>query len=252
MRLDQVLVQFFSIESRTKAQELIEMGLVKNLKTQKSLLKASLNINENEVSQIQILDSSVLKYVSRAGLKLEGALRHTQINVESKTILDIGQSTGGFTDALLQRGARQVVGVDVGENQLHPKIKSNEKVVYYEKINARYLLRHSIFKEAHPANYFDMIVGDISFISLSLIIPGLSELLKNSGEALFLVKPQFECGPENLNKNGIVNNPKVYSDIQENMIQVFQNEFGQVVDYFESSLLGKTGNKEFFIYAKKN
>ncbi len=246
MRLDQYLVQFKNIESRTKAQDLIQNKNI--LVNQKIITKSSHDVSESD--NIQIQDQDILKYVSRAGLKLEAALNKLKFNLINKTILDVGQSTGGFSDCCLQSGAEKVVGFDVGENQLHEKIKLNPKVTYFEKLNVKNVNTDIKFMNAVPTEKFDLIVCDVSFISLIHVIPNISELLKNSGSYLFLVKPQFECGPENLDKNGIVKNKKVYAEIEIKIKKLFHDHFGDVSDYFESAVLGKEGNLEFFIYGR--
>lgn len=250
MRLDQFLVEALKVESRSKAQELIKNSHVYHKTKKIFLTKASYQVSEAEYSQIQIKESSLLKFVSRAGLKLEAALKRVCLDVAGMTVLDIGQSTGGFTDCLIQNKASLVIGVDVGEGQVHEKVRSYSNVKVFEKTNIRDLKKHDNFLQAIPKDKFDLLVCDVSFISLNLVVPDLSNLLKAEGYYLFLVKPQFECGAENLNKNGVVKNVKVYDQIKEKMIRLFTEEFTIVSDYFESEILGKDGNKEFFIYGK--
>lgn len=246
MRLDQFLVQFKNIESRTKAQDLI---LSKNIIVNgKVIEKSSFDVTESD--KIEINNNDLLKYVSRAGLKLESALMQLSLNVENKIVLDIGQSTGGFTDCCLQQGAQKVVGFDVGEQQLHEKVKSNPKVTFFEKLNVKNLLSNQNFLKAVPNDGFDLIVCDVSFISLTQVVSHVVQFLKPNGEYLFLVKPQFECGQKYLDKNGIVKNKNVYIKIESDMKELFQKNFGNVIGYFESGLSGKDGNLEFFIYGR--
>ena len=248
MRLDQFLMQFKNVESRTKAQDLI---LNKNISVNGKLIeKSSFDVTENDL--IEINNHDLLKYVSRAGLKLESAIKKLNLNLENKIILDVGQSTGGFSDCCLQFGAQKVVGFDVGEHQLHEKIKINPKVTFFEKLNVKSLSSHSDFLKIVPISGFDLIVCDVSFISLTQVATHLVQFLKPNGEYLFLVKPQFECGQKNLDKNGIVKNKKVYIKIESEMKELFQINFGNVSDYFESGLSGKDGNLEFFIYGRFN
>src|SRR6185369_11595525 len=143
------------------------------------------------------------RYVSRGGLKLEGALATSGIAVAGKVCLDIGQSTGGFTDCLLQHGAAQVTGVDVGHGQLHEKVRRDPRVVAIESVNARELTAQQVGVD------FDLVTGDLSFISLTLVLPALVPLLKSGGALLMLVKPQFELQPGQVGKRGIVTDPSL-------------------------------------------
>lgn len=244
MRLDLFLVQHKNIESRTKAQDLITQGLV--LFKNKVLTKPSFDVTEEMYSDITILENNLSQYVSRAGFKLSGALDYVKQNVEGLKVLDVGQSTGGFTDALLQRGVKQVIGLDVGSAQLHEKIKADSRVTYYENLNVKDIASHILAKET-----FDGIVCDVSFISLTKVVAFLKPLLKTKGFFLLLVKPQFECGPQALDKNGIVSDPEVYKTIQSDITSLCEKIFHGNTIFFESSITGKDGNKEFFIYGKK-
>ncbi len=167
-------------------------------------------------------------------------------------MLDVGQSTGGFTDCCLAWGAQRVVGLDVGEVQLHSKIKNDSRVQFFEKLNIKDTVKNKEFLMAVPSEGFDLIVCDVSFISLTQVMPHLARFLKSQGEYILLVKPQFECGSENLNKNGIVVNPEVYPALQLRITQAAEKFLGRVLDYFESPVSGKDGNREFFIWGKKN
>lgn len=245
MRLDLFLVQHKNIESRTKAQELIAQGLV--LLNNKVLTKPSFDVSEEMFAAITVAENNLSQYVSRAGFKLAGALDHVKQNVAGLKILDVGQSTGGFTDALLQRGVQHVTGLDVGTAQLHEKIKADSRVTYYENLNVKDIASHVLGKET-----FDGIVCDVSFISLTKVVAYLEPLLKTKGFFLLLVKPQFECGPQALDKNGIVSDPEVYKTIQTQITALCDTTFNCEAEYFSSSITGKDGNKEFFIYGKKN
>lgn len=244
MRLDLYLVHHMDIESRTKAQDLIQNQNV----FVNSKLAAKPSLEVSEIDTVEIKNQEILKFVSRAGLKLEAALQKLKIDLKDKFVLDVGQSTGGFTDCCLQFGASQVVGFDVGENQLHEKIKNHPKVKYFEKQNAKNIHENFEFSKALPEKGVDLIVCDVSFISLAHIVPAVASYLKKDGEYLFLVKPQFECGPENLDKNGIVKNKNVYLDIQLNLKKLFTLHFNDVQNYIECPIRGKEGNTEFFIY----
>lgn len=244
MRLDQFLVQYKKIESRTKAQDLIAQGLV-SLKG-KALNKPSFAVTNEMFDEIIIAENDLNQYVSRAGFKLSAALNFLNLDVTGFSVLDVGQSTGGFTDALLQRNAKHVTGFDVGSVQLHDKIKTDSRVSFFENLNVKDINSHQIATEK-----FDGIVCDVSFISLTKVILHLEPLLKPKGFFLFLVKPQFECGPQALDKNGIVSDAKVYSKIQLEITSLCEKLFQCECKYFESSITGKDGNKEFFIYGHK-
>jgi len=261
MRLDLFLVHYKKIESRSKAQELINQGyvyLVKSDQEKTVLKKSNFIVSEDLYSKIIVEDNHFSRYVSRGALKLLGALDAIQFDVTNKIVFDIGQSTGGFTDVLLQKGAQFVVGVDVGQNQLHTKIKSDPRVKYFEKINVKDLSSNTDFMtyiqqmNHSKVEYFDLMVCDVSFISLTKIISQVAGFLKHGGAFLFLVKPQFECGPEFLDKNGLVKNEKIYSDIEKQIKAECEKTFNCSTQFFESSITGKDGNKEFFIYGQKN
>jgi len=255
MRLDQYLVLHHHLESRTKAQDLIRHGKV--MVNNRIVTKSGYEIQDKD--SVQIIDSEILKYVSRAGLKLEGAFQHIQSkstdlnkwDISGKIGLDVGQATGGFTDCCLAWGAQKIIGVDVGEGQLHAKIKMDSRVQFFEKLNIKDLSTNKEFLMSVPTEGFDFVVCDVSFISITHVMPHFARFLKSQGEYLLLVKPQFECGPDNLNKNGIVTNSEVHQAIQMRITQAAQKYLGKVEDYFESSVSGKDGNREFFILGKK-
>ena len=201
-------------------------------------------------AQLELLDAAEARYVSRGGLKLAGALAETGLTVAGKVCLDVGQSTGGFTDCLLQNGARHVVGVDVGHDQLHPQLRGDPAVTAIEGINCRALTAADL-GTAMPAGGFDLIVGDVSFISLTLILPQLPALLAAGGNLLLLVKPQFEVGPDHIGKGGIVRDPTLYREVEKKL-----RDFGQkigltVAAWLTSPITGGDGNREFFIWLKK-
>lgn len=249
MRLDLFLVQYKSIESRTKAQDLIEAGFV--YLNQQQLKKPSYEVSEAQANQITILENDFSKYVSRAGFKLEGALKRTGLIVKNQLVFDVGQSTGGFTDCLLQLGAKRIVGIDVGSGQLHEKIKTNPSVTFLENANVKDLASNQNFQTILGQQLFDVAVCDVSFISLTKVVQFIEPYLKPNGYFLFLVKPQFECGPEYLDKNGIVDDAKVYKLIEAQISNHCEKIFHNKTEFFESSITGKDGNKEFFIYGQK-
>jgi 23S rRNA (cytidine1920-2'-O)/16S rRNA (cytidine1409-2'-O)-methyltransferase len=251
LRLDLFLVQQKLATSRTQAQDFIANGFVYLVLDEKKQMLSKSSFLVKESDKIVVVANELQKFVSRAGLKLEGALQHLNLSVKDKVVLDVGQSTGGFTDCLLHYGAKQVVGVDVGHSQLHEKIAKDPRVECFENLNVKELSVNTAFLRSVPANGFDLLVVDVSFISLTKVIPSLFNLLSEGAEYLILVKPQFECGRENLDSNGIVKGEKIYSDIEEEIKKTAQQYFKNVTAYFESSILGKDGNREFFIYGRK-
>lgn len=250
VRLDVYLVEKGFCPSRTKAQDSIKAGLVTlTVEGQtRTVLAPSEMIDDIRPPQISVQKSLSDKYVSRGGVKLEGALSLLQLGVEDFHVLDIGLSTGGFTDCLLQRGARHVVGVDVGHNQLAAKLKSDPRLKWFEGVNAREINKNLSILAAQPEHGFDLVVIDVSFISLTLILPGLKDLIRDNGAVLALVKPQFEVGPEGLGKGGIVRDEKLYGDVFQKIEDCVLSLGGRSLRYFESEIEGKDGNKEFFIY----
>ncbi len=253
MRLDVFLVEKELAASRTQAQELIDAGYVRLKKQSISTIldKASYQVKSEEYNSITVEKNELHKYVSRGGLKLEAALQAIKLEVTGKVVLDVGQSTGGFTDCLLQSGAQQVIGIDVGHHQLHEKIKADSKVKYLEGLHVKDLYQHQTFLSYRPPQGFDLVVIDVSFISLTKVMNDIKSHLKPSGDYLFLVKPQYELDAKSLDNNGIVKNPKSYSKVQTQIEQEAIRCFGSMISYFKSEKLGKDGNQEFFIYGKK-
>lgn len=250
MRIDQLLVERGLAASRSQAQRLIAAGVQWQ---QAGGAWRRVAKNRDEVPQdaaLQLLDDAESRFVSRGGLKLEGALRATGIQVLGLRCLDVGQSTGGFTDCLLQQGAAQVVGIDVGHAQVHPRIQKDRRVLCIEGVNARDLAPDD---ERIPdaAQGFDLLVGDVSFISLTLVLPGVVPLLKPGGHLLMLVKPQFELQPGQVGKGGIVRDASLYA-VVEQRIRAALAELGlQIQAWLDSSIEGGDGNREFFVQALK-
>lgn len=250
MRIDQLLVERGLAASRSQAQRLIAAGVQWQ---QSGGAWRRVAKNRDEVPQdaaLQLLDDAESRFVSRGGLKLEGALRATGIQVLGLRCLDVGQSTGGFTDCLLQQGAAQVVGIDVGHAQVHPRIQKDRRVLCIEGVNARDLAPED---ERIPdaAQGFDLLVGDVSFISLTLVLPGVVPLLKPGGHLLMLVKPQFELQPGQVGKGGIVRDASLYA-VVEQRIRAALAELGlQIQAWLDSPIEGGDGNREFFVQALK-
>jgi 23S rRNA (cytidine1920-2'-O)/16S rRNA (cytidine1409-2'-O)-methyltransferase len=252
MRLDLFLLHKNLASSRTHAQELIRAGQVFMVTAgvKKRLSKPSLLI-ESEDANIIVELGPANRFVSRGGLKLEGALDHLKLQVAGWIALDVGISTGGFTDCLLQKGAARVVGVDVGHGQLHPALKSDPRLQLIEGVNARELDVHADLAAVAPPFSFDLIVMDVSFISITLIIPKLPPLLKSGGTLLSLVKPQFEVGVEGIGRGGVVKDPGLYSGVEDTVTHICASSGLNLKAYFESTIEGKDGNREFFVCAQK-
>ena len=236
-RLDQLLVERGLAESREKAKALILAGavFVDGQKADKPGHSIA------ATSHIEITQR--MPYVSRGGFKLEAALDHFGIHPGGRVCVDAGASTGGFTDVLLQRGARRVYAVDVGKGQLDWKLRNDPRVVLKEGMNARYLKPEDI---GEPV---DLAVCDVSFISLTLVLPALAALLKENGEIVALVKPQFEAGRGQVGKGGIVRDPELHQAAVLRVAGV-AHALGFKTDTMESPILGAEGNKEFLLYAR--
>ncbi|KXT79249.1 TlyA family RNA methyltransferase [Streptococcus sp. DD13] len=242
-RVDILALRQGLFETREQAKRGVMAGLVVKAINGERLDKPGEKIDEG----IELrLKGEKLKYVSRGGLKLEKALDVFQISVEDLVTLDIGASTGGFTDLMLQSGAARVYAVDVGTNQLVWKLRQNPQVVSMEQYNFRYANIED-FNQGRPQ--FASI--DVSFISLSLIFPALSTILAEDGEVVALVKPQFEAGREQIGKNGIVKDPQIHCQVLEKVLQIAEEDgfSPQGLDF--SPIQGGHGNIEFLLYLKK-
>ena len=235
-RLDKALVARGLARSRTEARSLIEAGQVGVGGL--TVTKASLQVGETEALDIH---GKRLAYVSRGGLKLEAALDRFSIPVAGRSALDVGASTGGWTDCLLQRGARSVVALDVGHGQMAPALTADPRVNLREGVNARFLRR-----EDFPGLY-DLIVADLSFISLTLVLAALQPLLAQSGDMILLVKPQFEVGVEKLGGGGIVRDGKARREALERVAAVAQGLGLEECGRMDSPILGGSGNQEFLL-----
>ena len=239
-RLDQLLVSRGLFASREQAQRAIMAGEVK-IGTD-TAMKASQLVGPD--AEIDV--ATPAKYVGRGGLKLEGALDHFHIDVANKIALDIGASTGGFTDCLLQRNAARVYAVDVGHDQLAWKIRKDPRVIVLEKVNARSLSRDQI---PEP---IDVCVIDVSFISLTLILPNAFDLLTPDGVILALIKPQFELQRDQVGRGGVVRDSALHELATSRIVGFVTNEIGQeVVGVAPSPLKGSEGNQEFFACLRK-
>jgi 23S rRNA (cytidine1920-2'-O)/16S rRNA (cytidine1409-2'-O)-methyltransferase len=311
MRADLFLVEHGHATTRSQAQRLIAAGVQWRVDEAVAWKKVAKNGDEIPGNaELQVLDTTEAKYISRGGLKLEGALKSTGLDVSGLRCLDVGQSTGGFTDCLLQHGAVQVVGVDVGHGQLHDSLRSDGRVVCIEGVNARSLTADELVEHHRRAllgesdegapqygNYafsddeddyeddedgqdpqdeeddqdgqdagdgaedgtetggfspvFDFLTGDLSFISLTLVLPAVARLLKPHGHLLMLVKPQFELQPGQIGKGGIVRDPVHFEFVEKRLRDACAALGLDVKAWLESPIAGGDGNREFFIHAQK-
>ena len=280
MRADLFLVEHGHATTRSQAQRLIASGVQWRVDEAVAWKKVAKNGDEIPGNaELQVLDTTEAKYISRGGLKLEGALLATGLDVTGLRCLDIGQSTGGFTDCLLQHGAAHVVGVDVGHGQLHDSLRADERVVCIEGVNARSLTAGDLtehyrralhgssfdddaFADVEEGGYsdqdmdgfdpvFDFLTGDLSFISLTLVLPAVVRLLKADGQLLMLVKPQFELQPGQIGKGGIVRDAVHFEFVEKRLKDACAALGLDVLAWLASSIDGGDGNREFFIQAKK-
>lgn len=241
IRLDVALVDRRFAESREKAKRLIMAGIV-YVNNQKSD-KAGNTVKEEDVIEVR---GQGLKYVSRGGLKLEKAMQVFPINLGGAICADIGASTGGFTDCMLQNGATRVYAIDVGYGQLDWKLRTDDRVINLERTNFRYVTKTEIPED------LDFASVDVSFISLALILPVMRMLLKEKGTAVCLIKPQFEAGKENVGKKGVVREKSVHIDVIEKIIKLLaENKFSLLgLDF--SPVKGPEGNIEYLCYIRKD
>jgi 23S rRNA (cytidine1920-2'-O)/16S rRNA (cytidine1409-2'-O)-methyltransferase len=331
MRADVFLVDFGHAATRSQAQRLITGGVEWRLSASSPWQKVVKNGDDiPAIAEVRLLDGAEAKYLSRGGLKLEGALAAAGLNVTGLRCLDVGQSTGGFTDCLLQHGAAQVIGVDVGHGQLHERLRSDARVVCVEGVNARALtpgafqqdcelalseiveevednetepeapyswmrngglvdeeyddsddakdkdienfhLERAAKAKARAAGtlpverrrraecadvdttpLFDVVVGDLSFISLTLVLPALVPLLAPEGRLLMLVKPQFELQPGQVGKGGIVRDVALYAVVEQRIRDCYAEQGLQVLAWLDSAISGGDGNREFFVFARRS
>ena len=242
IRLDQYLVQHGLIQSRERAKAMIMSGVV--FVNEQKVDKAGEMIKEDAKVEVRGHD---IGYVSRGGLKLEKAMQCFPLTPRGKVCMDIGASTGGFTDCLLQHGARKVYAVDVGKSQLHSRLATDPRVVVLDGCNARHLQPGDL-PEAP-----DLAVTDVSFISLRLILPAIDRLLRPGGETVALIKPQFEAGREEVGKGGVVRDPALRQRVVERIRDFGVQTLGwKWIDYCQSPIQGPAGNVEFLSYWRKN
>lgn len=256
-RVDQILSELFPEFTRSKVQSLIASQSVQFRQSEGRWMliqKPGLKLDSELLSADHFLihASEELDYVSRGALKLKGALKKFDIAVVNKVCLDVGLSTGGFSDLLLRGGALKILGVDVGQGQLHHSLRSHPKLVAVDKINARNPLPQNVldlFFAGMTQNLFDLIVVDVSFISLNLIVPNLKHYLAPSGLLICLVKPQFELQKVDLNKKGVVKDPRNNLAALNKIIEVFKQQNLDIIGHCPSPIEGEHGNQEYLLLA---
>ncbi|MGB8129037.1 MAG: TlyA family RNA methyltransferase [Candidatus Angelobacter sp.] len=247
IRIDKLLVERGLVPSRERAQAMVLSGRV--LVNEQKIEKAGASVDPEAV--IRLLGDD-LKYVGRGGLKLEAALRDWEIDLTGRTCMDVGASTGGFTDCMLQHGAAQVIAVDTGYGQIHARLRSDARVKLLEKTNARYLTRRDITRAGATAP-ISFVAIDVSFISVTLVLPAALEstvAADSHREAVILIKPQFEVGRERVGKGGIVKDEAAQQDAVLKVRQKVEELGGKNIELMESPILGMEGNREFLLYAE--
>jgi 23S rRNA (cytidine1920-2'-O)/16S rRNA (cytidine1409-2'-O)-methyltransferase len=237
-RLDHLISERYPNLSKTFIQSLIMQGKVMVEGLQQT--KPGTQVNTSAEIHIDLVEP---KYVSRAGFKLEKALDHFGIEVKNLVVMDAGISTGGFTDCLLQRGAKRVYGVDVGYGQVHEKIRHDDRVIIMERTNLRQI-------KTLPEKV-DLVTLDLSFISVLKVIDAVKNLLKDAGKLIVLIKPQFEAEKHQVGKGGIVKDPAVHQEVIKKVTEGVQAEGFELIGVIESPIEGTTGNKEFLAYFER-
>ena len=247
VRVDKLLVERGLVPSRERAQAMVLSGRV--LVNEQKIEKAGASVDP--AAAIRLLGDD-LKYVGRGGLKLEAALRDWKIDLTGRTCMDVGASTGGFTDCMLQHGAAEVVAVDTGYGQIHARLRSDGRVKLLEKTNARYLTQQALAR-AGAAAPIGFIAIDVSFISVTLVLPAVLESTMTAGsrrEVVILIKPQFEVGRERVGKGGIVKDDVARQDAVEKVRRKVEELGGKNIELMESPILGMEGNREFLLHAE--
>ena len=245
-RLDKLLLQRGLVPSRQRAQALVLAGRV--LVNEQKVQKAGAGVEDD--ARLRILGDD-LPYVSRGGLKLAKALQYWSIDVRGKTCLDIGASTGGFTDCLLQAGATKVIAVDTGHGQIDAKLRGDPRLRLLEKTNARALTAERLWPDGNERQPISVIVMDVSFISATLLLPAVIAAAKadESQDLIVLVKPQFEVGREHVGRGGIVRDSEAQQTAVERVKAAVREVGGRSIEVIESPILGAEGNREFLLHA---
>jgi 23S rRNA (cytidine1920-2'-O)/16S rRNA (cytidine1409-2'-O)-methyltransferase len=257
-RLDVILLQFFPDWTRSKLQVLIEKGHVEVFTGQWKVERrpgAKFPVDELSLDRIRIIDDEEFQYVSRGALKLKQAVELLNIPIKGRTALDVGLSTGGFSDYLLQNGIGRILGVDVGRAQLHPRLQNEPRLVFLDKVNARNPLPEDLLRRFFAADeprFFDLIVVDVSFISLSKLIANLVTYLGPQSDLVTLVKPQFELSKDKLDKKGVVRSEEDRQRAKNKCIEVLQQHGLTIMGGVDSPIEGDNGNKECLIWSRLN
>jgi 23S rRNA (cytidine1920-2'-O)/16S rRNA (cytidine1409-2'-O)-methyltransferase len=247
VRIDKLLVERGLVPSRERAQAMVLSGRV--LVNEQKVEKAGASVDPE--APIRLLGDD-LKYVGRGGLKLDAALRDWNIDLAGRTCMDVGASTGGFTDCMLQYGAAEVIAVDTGYGQIHARLRSDPRVKLLEKTNARYLTQQDIARAGVSAA-ISFIAIDVSFISVTLVLPAVLEstvAAASRREVVILIKPQFEVGRERVGKGGIVKDEAAQQGAVERVRRKVEELGGKNIELMESPILGMEGNREFLLYAE--
>jgi 23S rRNA (cytidine1920-2'-O)/16S rRNA (cytidine1409-2'-O)-methyltransferase len=240
-RLDLLLVAKGLVQSRARAQAMIMAGKV--LVNNRPVDKPGFSVSSHDRVELKGTD---IAYVSRGGLKLEAALHQLKLDVTGAICIDVGASTGGFTDCLLQHGAKRVYAVDVGYGQLAWKLRQDSRVIVIERTNVRHMAADTITAPV------DLVTIDVAFISLKIVVPAITQFLKPDGSILALIKPQFEVGKEQVGKGGVVREPELHQQVIKNLSDFFGTLRLTPQSVYPSPLLGPKGNREFFILLKEN
>jgi len=249
-RADVLLTEKGYAQSRTHAQRLLKGGKV-SVRAGNSwqvISKPGVKLYPDTEFRVEVDEAD--RFVSRGALKLLGALERTQLDVANMIAIDVGQSTGGFSDCLVQSGIGKVVGIEVGHDQLAEKLRNDERVLCFEGVNGRDLPAEMLLTHSH-ADGFDLAVMDVSFISQTKILPSLIPLIRPGGYLISLVKPQFEVGKAGVGNGGIVRDKSLYPKVEHTIKQHCQELGMEILDYFESPIKGGDGNREFLIVGRK-
>jgi 23S rRNA (cytidine1920-2'-O)/16S rRNA (cytidine1409-2'-O)-methyltransferase len=249
VRIDKLLVERGLVPSRERAQAMVLSGRV--LVNEQKIEKAGANVDPE--AAIRLLGDD-LKYVGRGGLKLEAALRDWKIDLTGRTCIDVGASTGGFTDCMLQHGAREVIAVDTGYGQIHARLRSDSRVKLLEKTNARYLTQQDV-ESAGASVAVSFIAIDVSFISVTLVLPAVLASTQATTanppiELVILIKPQFEVGRERVGKGGIVKDETAQQGAVKKVRRKVEELGGKNIELMESPILGMEGNREFLLHTE--
>jgi len=250
MRADQLLVSRGLAPSRAAAQRLIARGAARWHAPAGWVVPRKAGEALPDDCEVRVDDDAELRYASRGGLKLEGALARSGVDPHGLVCLDLGQSTGGFSDCLLRAGAARVVGVDVGHGQLHESLRADPRVRAFEGLNVR-ALDAAALGEAFPHGGFDLVVADLSFISLAHALAPAFALARPGARLIALVKPQFELGPGAVDRRGVVRDDARYEGLRERIERAARERGWIPEDWFDSPLAGGDGNREFFLEARK-